>query len=128
MGLTVQLSPTLIRLHWLTDEQLENLAGMNSLTAISLAFLGICVGAWISFHTALETGNFKDEIGKAKFELYQSASILLSLFFGVIFLVALILSARRFWRARKTEAITPQQSQPETAPQPQSPESTTHEN
>jgi len=126
MGLSVMLSPTLIRLHWLTDEQLENLAGMNGVTAIALAFLGMCVGASVSYHAALVTGNFKDEIGRTRFELYEQTALLLCVFFGLLFVGALALSVRRFFSVRST--TTQQQTQDNSQSTAQSTESYTHEN
>jgi hypothetical protein len=109
MGLTVALAPTLITLHWLTDDQLENLAAMNGITAVSLAFLGISIGAAISYHVALITSNFKDAQGKTNFETYKWAAIILSVFFGLIFIVALGFSLVKLARIKK-RAIVPQAS------------------
>jgi hypothetical protein len=126
MGLTVQITPTLIRMHWLTDDQLESFAAMNAATAISLAFLGMAFGAWVSFYSALASSNFKDEIGKTKFDLYESAALILSVFFALLFVVCLCASLRKLFRIRKTVAITPPQPVV-SKPDSQSPESTTHE-
>lgn len=107
MGLTVQLHPTQIWLHWLTDDQLENLATMNGITAISLAFFGMCVGGWISFYTVVVTGSFRDQIERARFGMYESMAILLSVFFGLIFAVSLYLSLKKLFRVRKSKVISP---------------------
>lgn len=107
MGLTVQLSPTLIKLYWLTEDQLENIAALNVINAVSLAFLGISAGAAVAFYTALETGDFQDPLTRIRFETYRGSAIDLSLFFGLIFLVGITLSLRKLWRIKKTKTVSP---------------------
>jgi hypothetical protein len=105
VALTVQLAPKTIRMYYLTEDQLERVASLNLITAVCLAFFGVCFGGFVSFYTTLRTADIRDPSTHATFVSIAVVTAILAAFFLVVFLCGLIKSLLDLRRAKRTEAI-----------------------
>jgi len=110
-SVTVTINPTNIEMYCLTEDQLETVASVNVVTAVSLAFLGICFGAWLTVYVTLASVNGLQDLTKATFVALQWGSGCLTIFFLVVFVVGLIksvLGLRKIKRTGKAKVVAGQ--------------------
>jgi hypothetical protein len=88
-------------MYWLTEEQMESVAALNVINAVALAFLGISMGAAISFYTSVRAGNLAGDT-LSLFQALEASSWFLSLFLACIVSVGFILSCRKMRRIKTT--------------------------
>ena len=79
--ITIQGSPRMLRAFSLTEHELDHLA--TSRTSTHSGFLGICVGALVSFGIVLSTVKIDDPKLFATFTSLFGLAALLSAYFGI---------------------------------------------
>jgi len=88
-SLAFEMVPATMRVFMLNEDQVDNVAVMNLITAVCLAFFGISFGSWITLHaTIAPLAELKDQQAiVSRLTIECIASGMLAVFFFVIFSV-----------------------------------------
>jgi hypothetical protein len=92
-----------MRIFTLNEDQVDNIAAMNLVTAVCLAFFGISFGSWITLHaTIIPLEGLKDQQAMlSRLTTECMASEILSVFFFVTFAIGLTVSVLKFIRIKR---------------------------